>query len=436
MAIGGLIFIAQNIILLGTYINFISAASASVALSDRGHAAMAMPLPWGPCGEIITVTGEDLVRNSRTLFGREYSHPELRPLRELFTGARVAHLFRLGAAGARAHCVLATALHPGVLGNQIALVVTPAGDGFGVETLVDGIGADYQTAASMEELRDNAFVSFDRTQTLAPTAGMPLTGGTDGVPTNEEYGRFLELSEQVSFNTMGCIAADDTVKGMFARHTKRMREELGVKFQCVLYRCTEADYEGVISVENAVVEGGVLTAPSSLVYWVTGMSAGCPVNRSLTNRRYTGAYTVDTTHTRQELEQGRKNGSFFFHGAGRGDVRVVEDVNTLTTFTADRSADFSLNQTVRVLDQVAADTAGLFADRYLGIIPNDEAGRISLWSDIVSHHRRLETIRAIEDFEPEDIIVEPGETKQSVVVTGRITPVTAMSQLYMTVVVW
>lgn len=106
MAIGGGTFLAQNKALPGTFINFVSAASASVALSDRGYVAMALPLPWGPCGEVITVTGEDLIRRSRRIFGREYTHPDLKPLRELFAGARVAHLFRLGASGTRADSAL------------------------------------------------------------------------------------------------------------------------------------------------------------------------------------------------------------------------------------------------------------------------------------------------------------------------------------------
>ena len=38
-------------------------------------------------------------------------------------------------------------------------------------------------------------------------------------------------------------------------------------------------------------------------------------------------------------------------------------------------------------------------------MPNDEAGRISLWSDIVKHHTELQTIRAIENFSGEKRVV-------------------------------
>ena len=44
-------------------------------------------------------------------------------------------------------------------------------------------------------------------------------------------------------------------------------------------------------------------------------------------------------------------------------------------------------------------------------------------------------IRAIENFSGENVTVEKGDTKKSVVVTDYVTPVNAMEQLYMTVYV-
>ncbi len=79
--------------------------------------------------------------------------------------------------------------------------------------------------------------------------------------------------------------------------------------------------------------------------------------------------------------------------------------------------------------------AVLFGKKYLGKVPNDNAGRISLWNDIVKHHNELQTIRAIEHFAPEHVTVTKGDTKKAVVVTDYVTPVNAMAQLYMTVYV-
>ena len=114
---------------------------------------------------------------------------------------------------------------------------------------------------------------------------------------------------------------------------------------------------------------------------------------------------------------------------------VLSDINTFVSITDEKSADFSSNQTMRVLDQIANDIALLFAQKYLGKVPNDAAGRISLWNDIVKHHQELQTIRAIENFSPENVQVERGDTKKAVLVTDYVTPVNAMEQLYMTVYV-
>lgn len=47
MALGGGTFQVQNKVLPGCYINFVSAARATAALSDRGYAAMPLELAWG-----------------------------------------------------------------------------------------------------------------------------------------------------------------------------------------------------------------------------------------------------------------------------------------------------------------------------------------------------------------------------------------------------
>jgi hypothetical protein len=143
---------------------------------------------------------------------------------------------------------------------------------------------------------------------------------------------------------------------------------------------------------------------------------------------------IDVRYTQHELEIALKSGKFIFHKVGN-DVRVLEDINTLVNVTLEKNEDFKYNQTIRVIDQIANDIAVLFNTRYLGIIPNDNAGRISLWNDIVKHHQELQNLRAIEDFEPEDVIVEQGDTKKSVVVSDNVTVVNAMAQLYMTVIV-
>lgn len=233
-----------------------------------------------------------------------------------------------------------------------------------------------------------------------------------------------------TFNAMGCTESKATITALFAAFAKRMRDDVGKKFQVVLFRKL-ADYEGVVSVKNGLTSDKTSTA---LIPWVTGVIGGTAVNKSATNMTYDGEYDVDTDFTQTQLENGIREGSFMFHRVDEA-VCVLTDINSFISITDEKSSDFSSNQTIRVLDQIANDIAVLFGKKYLGKVPNDAAGRISLWNDIVKHHTELQDIRAIENFSGENVTVEKGDTKKSVVVTDYVTPVNAMEQLYMTVYV-
>ena len=193
-----------------------------------------------------------------------------------------------------------------------------------------------------------------------------------------------------------------------------------------------ADYEGVVNVKNTVTDDGASTV--SLVYYVTGLVAGTEVNKSASNKVYDGEYTINTNYTQAQLEAAITGGEFAFHKVGT-EVRVLVDINSLTTTTDVKGDVFKQNQTIRVIDQIANDIAVIFNNKYLGKVSNNNTGRISLWTDIVKHHKELETIRAIENFSNSDVTVEQGNTKTSVVVNDAITVVYTMEKLYMTVTI-
>ena len=230
---------------------------------------------------------------------------------------------------------------------------------------------------------------------------------------------------------MGVVTTENTVKGLAASFVKRMRDDVGVKFQLVLYDYKSADYMGVISVKNEAIGSA---SKADLVYWVTGAQAGCAVNKSLQNKQYDGEYTMNVDFNQSELVKAIQAGEFTFHNVN-GIPRVLDDINTKVSVSDTEGDVFKDNQTVRVIDQIGNDIAVLFANKYLGAVPNDATGRVSLWSDIVKHHKDLQSIRAIEDFEDSDVVVSPGDTKKAVAVQDAVTVVNAMSKLYMTTVI-
>lgn len=437
MALGGGTFIAQNKVLPGSYINFISAVRASATLGNRGVVAMPMELDWGADGEVFTVTAEEFQKESLKYFGYDYTHEKLKGLRDLFKNITTGHFYKLMNAGVAASNTYCTAKYKGVRGNDLkTVVVANVDDGtkMDVSTYIGTVLVDKQTVLpNTDNLADNDYVTWKSNVVITSTAGLSLTLGSNGsAVTGTEYQAALDAFEAYNFNILGCLSTSAPIIDLMVQYTKRLRDSVGVKFQVVVYRTNTADHEGVISVENTVSDAGALA--SSLVYWTAGVQAGCAVNKSVTNKKYDGEFTPVVAYKQSELEAALLAGKFIFHKVGT-DVRVLEDINTFITYTDEKSKDFNSNQTIRVLDQIANDIAVLFNTKYLGNVPNDADGRISLWNDIVTHHQQLQGIRAIEDFKAEDVTVGKGDTKKSVVVNDVVTPTNAMAQLYMSVVV-
>jgi len=433
MGLGGGTFLKQDKKLPGAYVNFVSASRNPSMLSERGIAAMPVFLDWGKEGEVFEVKTETLQKESFNIFGYNLEHESLKGLRELLMNVKTAYLYRLNK-GEKAKNTIAIAKYSGVRGNDIKIVVATNVDDetkFDVSTLVDNVKVDLQTVANISGLASNNFVDWITYATLELTAGMPLTGGTSGdSATGTEYQEFLDKIESYSFNTLGCLSSEKTIQDLFITFTKRMRDEIGAKFQTVVYKRSDADYEGVISIENKVT-GDI---ESSLVYWVTGITAGCPINKSNTNRKYVGEFTVDVNYTQTQLSDALSEGKFMMHNSN-GDVYTLEDMNSFKSYTTDKGEDFGSNQTMRVIDQIAIDIARIFNIQYLGKMPNNDSGRVSFWNEIVKHHQELEKMQAIENFKTDNVTVAKGDDKKSIVINDEITPMNAMTKLYMSVII-
>ncbi len=439
MAYGGGTWVTMNKVMPGAYINFISAAKATAELSERGIAAAPFVLNWGPENTVFEVTAEDFQKKCTTIFGYAYEAPEMLALREIFCHATKVYCYRLGSGAKAASNTYGTAKYPGTRGNAVSVVIAKSVDNealYEVSTYVDGTRFDSQNVEKAADLADNAFVVFDKTATLAETAGTPLSGGANAAEiTGESHQAFLDKIESYSYNALCCPVADTTTVALYENFNARVRDSLGAKSQLIAWQ-SDADYEGVIGAWNTVTHPDIPGVDAHMiVYWLTGAHAGTAVNRSMTNVLYDGELTVNVDHTQTELEAAINAGKFMFHNAN-GEVRVLADINTLVTLTKEKGEVFQSNQTIRVCDQIANDVAVLFNTSYIGVVANDDSGRASLWNDIIKIFQALERIRAIENFDPDMVSVDVGNSKGAVVLTTKgLRIINAMIQLYMSTII-
>lgn len=155
MALGGGTFTVQNKELPGAHINFVSAANAASALSDRGICTMPLELDWGPEGEVFEVSCSDFQKNCLEIFGYDYTDERMKGLRELFLNARTLYAYRLNGGSAKASNELAEAVYGGAKGNELKIAVAVNADDpglFDVSTLLGNSEVDVQTVAGAEEL--------------------------------------------------------------------------------------------------------------------------------------------------------------------------------------------------------------------------------------------------------------------------------------------
>lgn len=286
----------QNKMLPGAYINFVSAAASSAALSERGIATMPLELDWGVDDEVFTVESGDFQKNSLKIFGYDYSHPKLKGLRDLFLNAKTLHAYKLTSGGKKAANEIAAAKYCGIRGNDLKIVIQQNVDDdtlFDVATLLDAAVVDEQTVRSAAELKANDFVEFKSGTELAVTAASPLSGGENGSANGAAHQKYLDKIESFTYNTMGAAITDDVTKGLYTAFCRRLRDEMGIKFQLVLHNYASADYYGVISVKNDNLDVDNSFNAAAAVYWTVGAQAGCEVNRSVQNRKYNGEFTLD-----------------------------------------------------------------------------------------------------------------------------------------------
>lgn len=428
---------SQNKVRPGVYVNAVSEPKALGTVGERGIVALALSLPWGPETQIITVeAGADTM----DVLGFDINDPALLLVRESLKRAKTLLLYRLNSgdkATANAGDLTATAKYSGTRGNAISVVVQANiddPDKFDVKTLVSGVVVDSQTVTAISELAANGWVTWSGNGDLTATAGVNLTGGTDGAVTNADHTAFLTALELLDFNTVGLTVDDATLKPLYTAFVRRLREDEGKKVQAVVPNYPAADYEGVISVKNGVVlsDGTTLTAAQA-VAWVAGATAGATVSQALTYTAYDDAVDVSPRYTNSQIEAALLSGEFVFTPSN-GRAIVEQDINTLHSFTPEKGKQFRKNRVLRVLDGIANDLKRIFESFYLGKVDNNADGRNLLKSEAIAYMNTLQAINAIQNFDAQsDVTIVAGNESDAVYAEIGAQPVDSIEKTYLKV---
>lgn len=436
----------QNKVRPGVYIRFKSGTGLGLTVGDRGVVAICEPMSWGPVGQVMTV---DNGADTTPYCGYPITDPGAMFLREIFKGTnrtsapRQVLLYRPSAtsssqASAKISPLTATALYPGARGNSITVIVTEDADNedtFTVSTVVDGEIVDSQQAQTVQELTANAWITFSGTGALVANTGTALTGGADGTVEATAYSTFLSVIEPYDFDILIYDGTDSTVLTAMQSFVKRLADENGQYCQLVAAGMTNPDSRFVIDNETGVtLSDGTELTKQQVCWWLGGAQAGAQYNQSLTYAAYPDAVTVSPVLTNSQAVAAINAGQFTLF-AEDNVVKVETDINSLVTYTQDIGKVYRKNRVIRLCNSIANDIYKQFSDNFIGVVDNDDTGRMQFRTAIVGYMTTLQNARAIQNFTAEDVEVLPGDDVDSIVVNVAIQAVDSVEKIYMTVTV-
>lgn len=356
----------------GNYVNVKSVRQQKPKGSTRGIALLPLiGYNWGPDAKFIKLTAEAPDKEIVKLGHSVYDDNDFMLLiRECMKRASTCYVYIINP-GAKAKIteegLTVTAVYGGDRGNSIKVGCTAnTAGGFDVTVYLDNAVVEkYTNLSTVKDLISTAerkyvvFSAENEDAELTAFAVKGLTGGTAGEVTNDMVTKFLDQSETVKWNTMCFPVEEDSLQTACQTKIKYFRENVGKGVQAVLPNA-KSDHEGIINVTNAVMVDGRALTPAQACAWVAGATAAADKTESLTYVEYDGAEEVVGIKTHEESELAIKNGEFFFSVSEEGKVVVEYDINSLHTFTTEKTADYAKNRVMRVYDSFSEDLALTF----------------------------------------------------------------------------
>jgi len=439
----GGIFSSMNKVRPGAYINFETESDITISVGERGIATMILPLSWGETGKLIELTAEEFINgNSLAKIGLINTDSEALPIKLALENCNKLLIYNKNSSGGvqatkilGENGITVTAKYAGTFGNKIAILIKRAEDLYTVETYANGYFVGTQTVSTASELVDNDFVTFSKTGTLSVVSSTLLTGGTNGVA-EANLTSYFNLLKTTRFNTMAVLSDTEADKTASMNFAKTMREDEGKYIQVVVANAdtTNADYEGIINVVNGVVLNNITeVSANTFTAWVAGATAGASITESLTGKTINNATSILNPLDNQGIEEGLKNGKFILSLNQNGTIKVEKDINSLHTYSNNRSYEFSKNRIIRELDTMGSDIEDIWETTYLGKVSNNATGRMLFKSSIINYLTDLQNRGAIDEFNKDLVVVSEGNDIDSIIADITVKPVDSMEFLYLTI---
>jgi hypothetical protein len=333
--------------------------------------------------------------------------------------------------------VEASAVYAGTLGNSIRVTsVLLSGSDYDIITTVNSVEMDRQMIRTVGDFQSNGWIEITGPAETPwrAFASIALSGGIDGPDATDNTGFFAAIATELW--SVAVIPSQEIQDARdMAAAIRNFRENEGKRVQGVVWNF-DANYEGIISVDQSFRIGSDAMANEDFMAYVSGLTAGASVSTSNTYAVIPGATSIINARTNSDIIDALRKGKFILSMRSDGVVVVEQDINTLHNFSDSRPYAYSKNRVLRVLDDIGNQVKLTWETRYIGKVSNTEFGRNLFKADLISYMHELEGQSAITNFSPEtDIKVSAGRDIDTVLCDLWVQVVDSMEKLYMTVTV-
>ena len=410
-----------------------------------GVVAMPLALPWG--AKVTELSPSD---DTRVSLGYRRSDPALKLVNEALNHANRLILYRLNtgtqATGTISSGLTAKAAYGGARGNDLSVIVEAAGDGWMVKTYLDTVEMDSQTVTSAAGFTANGLITLEGEGALAAKT-VKLTGGADGDA--ESIDNFIAELPLHEYNLIAYTgtSAEDVQK--LVGYVKERRDpevcDMIQLVQSVTATDNEAVYHSTVGGKTADYE----LTPAEACATMAGILSRCGISDSATNFDDVAGWIDVSTRLTIEQQKARTQAGEILFVLRNGAVKVLYDINSLTTHTSARPKDWRKGLVVRTHDKYAKDLQLLLEEKVIGYrgtrngIRNSVEGR-NLVKGMIAKMTAEEYVdrgyiarRSDEDpqgFSADDISVKLGNERDAIDVKVGIKPNDAIDKIYVTVV--
>lgn len=369
----------------GSYINYKSVREQKLSTTVRGTAIIPLiGYDWGPVGEFIEIQITS-PNGAQSKLGRNIydDNAYMLLLREAFCNASKLLVYIIGG-GEKATVTQGnlkmTAAYGGALGNSLRVVCEENTDStFDITVYLNTDKVEYYEGitniTSLMAVVSGTYVVFEKAgepDTLAAFASAKLAGGTEAAATNTDVTTMLDKAELIKWNTIAFPVTEASLIAALVAKIKYLRANTYRNVQGVV-ASTDADFEGIINVTNSYAINDTKLTTAQATAWVAGATAGASKTTTNTYKKVSNATAVVGAKTNEQAVEAIKNGEFFFSLSEDNEVIVEYDINSLTTFTSERTKDYRKNRVIRVYDSFANDLQAQFVP---GKFDNNENGWI------------------------------------------------------------